>query len=67
MRIDLPVIIGLLACVLFVAGLAAKPSRTNLIWYVLGAGCVVYVLTGCTHCSNWFQAMNGDTLGYMFR
>ena len=36
MQYGLPIIVIMLACVLFVGGLAGKRGRSNLIWYVLG-------------------------------
>jgi hypothetical protein len=65
MQLDFKVILVMLSCVLFIGGLAAKPSRTNLLWYVIGVGCLAFVLIGCTECSNWFQGMSGSTLGYI--
>ena len=65
MQFDFKVILIMVAVVLFIGGLAAKPSRTNLLYYVLGGGCLIYVLFGCPECSNWFHGMSGSTLGYI--
>jgi len=65
MQYGLPVIVIMLACVLFVGGLASKRSRSNLIWYVLGAGCLVFVVMGCTSCALWFHTISVDLLGFM--
>jgi hypothetical protein len=61
----LPIFTFLLAWLLFFVGVARNQGVSGVLrFFVISAG-VLYLFTGCTSCTLWFQEISADLLDFI--